>query len=240
MPEALLSLRGVEAAYGPVAVLHGIDIDVGADEVVCLLGGNAAGKTTTMKTIIGVQPTTAGTLTYDGTEITGMSPPDIVGRGIAIVPEGRRIFPRLSVQENLDLGAYDRTDGRAAIHADLEKIFGLFPRLAERRTQQGGTLSGGEQQMLAIGRALMARPRLLLMDEPSMGLTPALVDQVFEIIADIHASGTAIFLVEQNARMALEVASRGYVLQQGRVVVEGTSAELLASDAIAEAYLGGH
>jgi branched-chain amino acid transport system ATP-binding protein len=240
VPEPLLSLRGVEAAYGPVAVLHGIDIDVGGDEVVCLLGGNAAGKTTTMKTIIGVLPTKAGTVTYDGAVISGMSPPDIVRRGISIVPEGRRIFPRLTVQENLDLGAYDRRDGRAAIQADMDRIFGLFPRLAERRPQQGGTLSGGEQQMLAIGRALMARPRLLLMDEPSMGLAPALVDQVFEIIADIHKSGTAIFLVEQNARMALEVASRGYVLQQGRIVVDGTSAELLASDVIAEAYLGAH
>jgi len=240
VPEALLSLRGVEAAYGPVGVLHGVDIEVGADEVVCLLGGNAAGKTTTMKAIIGVVPTTAGSIAFDGTDITGHSPPDIVGRGISIVPEGRRIFPRLSVQENLDLGAYDRRDGRAAIHDDLEKIFGLFPRLAERRGQQGGTLSGGEQQMLAIGRALMARPRLLLMDEPSMGLAPALVDQVFEIIADIHKSGTAIFLVEQNARMALEVASRGYVLQQGRVVEDGTAQELLASDGVAEAYLGGH
>ncbi len=240
MTEPLLALTGVEAAYGPVPVLHGIDIEVGADEVVCLLGGNAAGKTTTMKTVIGVVPTSGGTIRFDGTTISGMAPPDIVGRGIAIVPEGRRIFPRLTVQENLDLGAYDRTDGKSAIAADLERIFGLFPRLAERRAQLGGTLSGGEQQMLAIGRALMARPRLLLMDEPSMGLAPALVDQVFEIIADIHSRGTAIFLVEQNARMALEVASRGYVLQQGRIVAEGTSDELLASDAIAEAYLGGH
>ena len=235
----MLSLRGVKAAYGPVPVLHGLDIEVGGDEVVCLLGGNAAGKTSTMKIILGVLPLQGGSVHFEGEEISGKAPPDIVSRGIAIVPEGRRIFPRLSVQENLDLGAYDRTDGRAAIHDDLERIFGLFPRLAERRKQYGGTLSGGEQQMLAIGRALMARPKLMLMDEPSMGLAPALVDTVFEIIADIHEQGTAIFLVEQNARMALNVASRGYVIQQGRIVTEGSSAELLQSDAGQEAYLGG-
>jgi branched-chain amino acid transport system ATP-binding protein len=238
VPE-LLELKGVRAAYGPVPVLHGIDVSVGADEVVCLLGGNAAGKTTTMKTIVGVLPLQGGSITFDGNLISGKSPPDIVGQGIAIVPEGRRIFPRMTVAENLDLGAYGRRDSAAEQAADLEKIFDLFPRLRERRTQIGGTLSGGEQQMLAIGRAMMSRPRLLLMDEPSMGLAPALVDQVFEIIAGIHASGTAIFLVEQNARMALEVASRGYVLQQGRVVASGTSAELLSSDVVREAYLGG-
>ena len=238
MPE-LLSLRGVKASYGPVPVLHGIDLDVGGDEVVCLLGGNAAGKTSTMKTIVGVLPLSAGSIAFDGTVISGMSPPDVVSRGIAIVPEGRRIFPRMSVAENLDLGAYGRRDGVAEQQADLDKVFELFPRLAERRTQLGGTLSGGEQQMLAIGRAMMSRPRLLLMDEPSMGLAPALVDQVFEIIAGIHASGTAIFLVEQNARMALEVSSRGYVLQQGTILASGSSEDLLGSDVVREAYLGG-
>ncbi len=238
MPD-LLELEGVKAAYGPVPVLHGIDVTVGADEVVCLLGGNAAGKTTTMKTIVGVLPLQGGTITFDGHRISGMSPPDIVSKGVAIVPEGRRIFPRMTVAENLDLGAYGRDDSASEQTADLDKIFGLFPRLAERRTQLGGTLSGGEQQMLAIGRAMMSRPRLLLMDEPSMGLAPALVDQVFEIIAGIHASGTAIFLVEQNARMALEVSSRGYVLQQGAVVASGSSEELLGSDVVKEAYLGG-
>ena len=238
MPE-LLSLRGVKASYGPVPVLHGIDLDVGGDEVVCLLGGNAAGKTSTMKTIVGVLPLSAGSIAFDGTVISGMSPPDVVSRGIAIVPEGRRIFPRMSVAENLDLGAYGRRDGVAEQQADLDKVFDLFPRLAERRTQLGGTLSGGEQQMLAIGRAMMSRPRLLLMDEPSMGLAPALVDQVFEIIAGIHASGTAIFLVEQNARMALEVSSRGYVLQQGTILASGSSEDLLGSDVVREAYLGG-
>jgi len=238
MPE-LLSLRGVKASYGPVPVLHGIDLDVGGDEVVCLLGGNAAGKTSTMKTIVGVLPLAAGSIAFDGTVISGMSPPDVVSRGIAIVPEGRRIFPRMSVAENLDLGAYGRRDGVAEQQADLDKVFDLFPRLAERRTQLGGTLSGGEQQMLAIGRAMMSRPRLLLMDEPSMGLAPALVDQVFEIIAGIHASGTAIFLVEQNARMALEVSSRGYVLQQGTILASGSSEDLLGSDVVREAYLGG-
>jgi branched-chain amino acid transport system ATP-binding protein len=235
----LLELQGVLAAYGPVPVLHGVDLSVGGDEVVCLLGGNAAGKTTIMKTIVGVLPLQGGVVTFQGTTISGLSPADIVARGIAIVPEGRRIFPRMSVAENLDIGAYGRSDAVSEQAADLDKIFGLFPRLAERRTQLGGTLSGGEQQMLAIGRAMMSRPRLMLMDEPSMGLAPALVDQVFDIIASIHASGTAIFLVEQNARMALEVSSRGYVLQQGNIVASGSSAELLGSDVVREAYLGG-
>jgi branched-chain amino acid transport system ATP-binding protein len=235
----LLELQGVRAAYGPVPVLHGVDLSVGGDEVVCLLGGNAAGKTTIMKTIVGVLPLQGGVVTFQGTTISGLSPADIVARGIAIVPEGRRIFPRMSVAENLDIGAYGRSDAVSEQAADLDKIFGLFPRLAERRTQLGGTLSGGEQQMLAIGRAMMSRPRLMLMDEPSMGLAPALVDQVFDIIASIHASGTAIFLVEQNARMALEVSSRGYVLQQGNIVASGSSAELLGSDVVREAYLGG-
>jgi branched-chain amino acid transport system ATP-binding protein len=235
----LLELQGVRAAYGPVPVLHGVDLSVGGDEVVCLLGGNAAGKTTIMKTIVGVLPLQGGVVTFQGTTISGLSPADIVARGIAIVPEGRRIFPRMSVAENLDIGAYGRSDAASEQAADLDKIFGLFPRLAERRTQLGGTLSGGEQQMLAIGRAMMSRPRLMLMDEPSMGLAPALVDQVFDIIASIHASGTAIFLVEQNARMALEVSSRGYVLQQGNIVASGSSAELLGSDVVREAYLGG-
>ena len=163
----------------------------------------------------------------------------MISQGIAVVPEGRRIFPRLSVQENLDLGSYGRRDDKAAQRRDQDRVFARFPRLAERATQLGGTLSGGEQQMLAIGRALMSRPRLLLMDEPSMGLAPALVDRVFEIISEIHREGTAIFLVEQNARMALEVASRGYVLQQGRIIQSGSSGELLASESVREAYLGG-
>jgi branched-chain amino acid transport system ATP-binding protein len=177
----LLELQGVRAAYGPVPVLHGVDLSVGGDEVVCLLGGNAAGKTTIMKTIVGVLPLQGGVVTFQGTTISGLSPADIVARGIAIVPEGRRIFPRMSVAENLDIGAYGRSDAASEQAADLDKIFGLFPRLAERRTQLGGTLSGGEQQMLAIGRAMMSRPRLMLMDEPSMGLAPALVDQVFDL-----------------------------------------------------------
>ncbi len=239
-PSPLLRVSGVEASYGPARVLFGVDLEVFPHEVICLLGGNAAGKTTTMRCIIGSLPTTGGTIEFLGERISGRTPSDIVSRGIAIVPEGRRIFPRLTVQENLDLGAYGRKDGAEAIAAEMERIFGLFPRLRERHAQLGGTLSGGEQQMLAIGRALMARPKLLLMDEPSMGLAPALVDQVFDIIRDIHRGGTAILLVEQNARMALEVASRGYVLQQGRVVVGGSSEELLASDAVKDAYLGGH
>lgn len=237
--QPLLELKGVSAAYGPVPVLHELNISLQGDEVVCLLGGNAAGKTSTMNTIIGMLSLQEGTISYEGRQISGLAPPEIVSRGIAIVPEGRRIFPRLTVQENLDLGSYGRRDSSAAQRRDQERVFERFPRLAERATQLGGTLSGGEQQMLAIGRALMSRPRLLLMDEPSMGLAPALVDRVFEIIAEIHQEGTAIFLVEQNARMALEVSSRGYVLQQGRIVVSGTSAELLSSEAVREAYLGG-
>jgi len=235
----LLELRGVSAAYGPVPVLHGLDIVLHADEVVCLLGGNAAGKTSTMNTIVGMLALQEGTISFDGQPIGGLAPPKIVSLGIAIVPEGRRIFPRLTVEENLDLGAYGRRDDAAMQRRDRDRVFERFPRLAERLSQLGGTLSGGEQQMLAIGRALMSRPRLLLMDEPSMGLAPALVDHVFEIIREIHSDGTAIFLVEQNARMALEVASRGYVLQQGRIVISGSSDELLASEAVREAYLGG-
>ena len=237
--QPLLELKGVSASYGPVPVLHDLNISLQGDEVVCLLGGNAAGKTSTMKTIIGMLVLQKGTISYQGRQISGLAPPEIVSRGIAIVPEGRRIFPRLTVQENLDLGSYGRKDDSGAQRRDQERVFERFPRLAERATQLGGTLSGGEQQMLAIGRALMSRPRLLLMDEPSMGLAPALVDRVFEIITEIHREGTAIFLVEQNARMALEVSSRGYVLQQGRIVVSGSSDELLSSEAVREAYLGG-
>jgi branched-chain amino acid transport system ATP-binding protein len=237
--KALLELRGVSAAYGAVPVLHDLDLTIDCDEVVCLLGGNATGKSSTMNTIIGMLPLTGGSIHFDGTEISGLSPTEVISQGIAIVPEGRRIFPRLSVQENLDLGSYGRRDDKAAQRRDQDRVFARFPRLAERASQLGGTLSGGEQQMLAIGRALMSRPRLLLMDEPSMGLAPALVDRVFEIISEIHREGTAIFLVEQNARMALEVASRGYVLQQGRIVHSGSSSELLASESVREAYLGG-
>lgn len=238
MAEPLLRVRDVHAGYGHAEVLRGVDLEVGQGEVHCLLGGNAAGKTTTMRCIMGGLPIRAGSIEFEGARISGLGPPAIVARGIAIVPEGRKIFPKLTVQENLDLGAYGRSDGAGAIGADLERIFGLFPRLAERRTQWGGTLSGGEQQMLAIGRAMMARPKLMLMDEPSMGLAPALVDQVFDIIRDIHRGGTAILLVEQNARLALEVSQRGCVLMQGRIVASGTSAELLASEAVQEAYLG--
>ncbi len=237
--EVLLELQGVSASYASVPVLHDLNILLRADEVVCLLGGNAAGKTSTMNTIVGMLPLTSGSIHFAGKQISDLAPPEVVSQGIAIVPEGRRIFPRLTVQENLDLGAYGRQDDKAELRRDQERVFERFPRLAERSSQLGGTLSGGEQQMLAIGRALMSRPRLLLMDEPSMGLAPALVDRVFEIITEIHQDGTAIFLVEQNARMALEVASRGYVLQQGKIVLSGTNRELLASEAVREAYLGG-
>jgi len=233
-----LQLSGVVAAYDAAPVLHGIDLEVGGDEIVCLLGGNAAGKSSTMRAIVGVLPLRAGEIRFGGRTISGRAPAEVIASGIAIVPEGRRIFPRLTVLENLDLGAYGRRDGRAAVAADLDEVLSLFPRLGERASQLGGTLSGGEQQMLAIGRAMMSRPSLLLMDEPSMGLAPVLVDQVFEIIRAIHARGTAVFLVEQNARMALEVSFRGYVLQQGRIVASGSREELLASNEVRKAYLG--
>jgi len=233
-----LQLSGVVAAYDAAPVLHGIDLEVGDGEIVCLLGGNAAGKSSTMRAIVGVLPLRAGEIRFRGATISGLAPSQVMASGIAIVPEGRRIFPRLTVLENLDLGAYGRQDGRAAVASDLDEVLALFPRLKERAGQLGGTLSGGEQQMLAIGRAMMGRPSLLLMDEPSMGLAPVLVDQVFDIIRTIHERGTSVFLVEQNARMALDVACRGYVLQQGRIVASGSRDELLASDEVRKAYLG--
>lgn len=237
MLQPMLELKAVETGYGPIKVLKQVSLTVNPDEIVCLLGGNAAGKTTTMKTIMGTLAAWSGQITFLGEPILGLPPAQIVRRGISIVPEGRRIFPRMTVLENLELGSYLRNDKE--IGADLDKVFARFPRLFERKTQLGGTLSGGEQQMLAIGRALMNRPRLLLMDEPSMGLAPALVDQVFDIIREIHKEGTSILLVEQNARMALSVAQRGYVIQQGELVLSGAGEQLLESEEVKHAYLGG-
>jgi branched-chain amino acid transport system ATP-binding protein len=235
----MLSLRGVAAGYGMVSVLRGVDLEVQQGEIVCLLGGNAAGKTTTLKTVLRIVRPTAGSIAFEGARLDGVPTEEIVARGIALVPESRRIFARMSVWENLVMGAYSRRGApKAELEADIERVHGLFPRLKERTAQYAGTLSGGEQQMLAIGRALMARPRLLLMDEPSMGLAPALVEQVFDIIQEINRQGVTILVVEQNAAVALSIANRGYVLQDGRVYAQGAAAQLLADDHIRQAYLG--
>jgi branched-chain amino acid transport system ATP-binding protein len=235
----VLELRDVVTYYGPIPALKGISLCVRQGEIVCLLGGNASGKSTTMKTILGVVRPHRGSVSFEDDRIDGLPPQAIVRRGIALVPEARRLFGRMTVLENLWMGAYVRRGAAAAeLEADRERVFALFPRLAERAHQLAGTMSGGEQQMLAIGRALMARPRLLLMDEPSMGLSPALVDQVFDIIRTINRQGVTILVVEQNAVVALGIANRGYVLQNGRIVVADTAAALLAADHIRRAYLG--
>jgi branched-chain amino acid transport system ATP-binding protein len=235
----MLSLSGVEAGYGPVSVLRGVDLHVERGEIVCLLGGNAAGKTTTLKSVLNIVQRSGGSVAFEGESLDRVPTEDVVARGIALVPESRRIFARMSVWENLAMGAYSRrATPREEFEADLERVHTLFPRLEERTTQHAGTLSGGEQQMLAIARALMARPRLLLMDEPSMGLAPALVEQVFDIIQAINRQGVTILLVEQNAAVALSIAHRGYVLQDGRVFAQGPAAQLLADDHIRRAYLG--
>jgi branched-chain amino acid transport system ATP-binding protein len=235
-PEPLLGFHDVHVAYGAIEVLHGIDLEVGAGEIVCLLGGNASGKSTTIKTVLGSVRPTRGEVRFAGRRIDGLDTADRVKAGIAIVPEGRRIFSRLTVRENLLLGAFVHADPGVA--ADLERVLELFPRLRERLRQPGGTLSGGEQQMLAIGRALMSRPRLLCMDEPSMGLAPVLVETVFEIVQRLHEDGITIFMVEQNAVMALSVADRGYVLQTGRIVLADRAAALLEHEGMRRAYLG--
>ncbi len=234
---ALLELDNVHTYYGNIHALKGISVTVDKGEIVTLIGSNGAGKTTTLKTISGVLHPREGTITLEGHRIDRAPAHHIVGKGISQAPEGRRIFPRLTTVENLEMGAFHRND-KAAIQHDMERVFTLFPRLKERRSQLGGTLSGGEQQMLAIGRALMSRPDILLLDEPSMGLSPVLVETIFEIIQDIHAQGTTILLVEQNALMALQVASRGYVLQTGRIVLHDTAANLSENEMVRKAYLG--
>jgi branched-chain amino acid transport system ATP-binding protein len=235
----LLELDNVVAHYGLTQVLRGVSLLVEAGEIVCLLGSNGAGKSTTMKTILGLVHPRSGSITFQGERIDGLAVSLVVSQGIATVPEGRRIFPRLSVEENLQVGAYVRKQKLARLRPHLEHVYELFPRLKERRKQSGGTLSGGEQQMLAIGRALMTQPKLLLMDEPSMGLSPVLVDQIFGIIQSINRDGTSILLVEQNAQMALSIAARGYVMQTGRILSSGSGSDLLNSDEIRSAYLGG-
>ena len=233
----LLSLKDVHAAYGRIEALQGISIEVRRGEIVAMLGGNGAGKSTTLKTISGLMHPRSGRIEFDGQDVSTVPAHRLVRLGIGQAPEGRRIFGRMTVLENLQMGAYSRRD-KSEMDADYDRVFGLFPRLLERKGQSAGTLSGGEQQMLAIGRALMARPKLLLLDEPSMGLAPNLVEQIFEIITDINSQGTTILLVEQNALMALHVASRGYILQTGKIVLSDTSASLAANEEVKKAYLG--
>jgi len=234
---ALLELKGVDAFYGRIQALRKMSIDVEKGEVVALIGSNGAGKTTTLRTISGLMHPQAGTIRFDGREITSAGPSRIVELGISQSPEGRRLFPRMSVIDNLLMGAYTRND-RPGINSDMERIYTLFPRLKERRSQIAGTLSGGEQQMLAMGRALMARPKVLMLDEPSLGLAPILVETIFSIIREINSQGTTVLLVEQNAHKALEVAHRGYVLETGSIVKTGTGQQLLASEDVQKAYLG--
>ena len=235
----MLRLSDVVTHYGSLRALKGVSLEVHQGEIVCLLGGNASGKSTTMKTILGMVHPSAGRVEFEGERIDHLPTEDVVRRGISLVPEARRIFGRMTVWENLLMGSLVRRGAPAAdVAQDLERAYALFPRLRERAQQLGGTLSGGEQQMLAIARALMARPRLLLMDEPSMGLAPALVDQVFDIIQTINGQGTTILVVEQNAAVALGIARRGYVLQNGRIVIHDTAETLLRADHIRRAYLG--
>jgi branched-chain amino acid transport system ATP-binding protein len=233
----LLELDNVTLLYGRIQALHGISLDVNEGEIVALIGANGAGKTTTMRAISGLRPVASGAIRFNGEDITRLRADVRVVRGLCQSPEGRGIFPGMTVLDNLEMGAYTRRD-KAGIASDIERVMGLFPRLAERRRQAGGTLSGGEQQMLAVGRALMSRPKLLLLDEPSMGLAPMLIQQIFEIITEINQQGTTILLVEQNAQQALSRAHRGYVLETGRIVRAGTGAELLHDPAVKEAYLG--
>jgi branched-chain amino acid transport system ATP-binding protein len=233
----MLEFRGVNTYYGELHVLKDVNYEIKQGEIVCLLGGNASGKSTTMKAALGIVRPKSGDILFEGKQINSLPTATRVRMGIAPVPEARRLFPRMTVIENLEMGAYTRLD-RENLNDDLERVYSLFPRVKERRQQLAGTLSGGEQQMVAIGRALMARPRLICMDEPSMGLSPAFVDQVFEIIQTINKQGTTIFVVEQNAAMALSIADRGYVLQTGEVVLSGTAKGLLENEMVQKAYLG--
>ncbi len=234
---SLLALEGLQVAYGGIRAVKGVDLTVETGELVCLIGANGAGKTTTLKAITGLVHAAAGRVLYEGKDLVGKRVHEIARAGLAMVPEGRGVFAQLTIAENLAMGAYPRHD-RAAVAADEERAFTLFPRLRERRTQTAGTLSGGEQQMLAIARALMSRPRLLLLDEPSMGLAPLMVEKIFEVIRAIAAEGVTMLLVEQNARLALEVSSRGYVLEGGVVAFSGESRSLLGDPRIRESYLG--
>jgi branched-chain amino acid transport system ATP-binding protein len=234
----MLRLEDLRAAYGPVEALKGISLEVGEGELVTLIGANGAGKTTTLKAISGVLRSTRGRITFGGADLRRLSPGEILKRGIAHCPEGRRVFPYMTVRENLDMGAYVRSDA-GAVRDDLDRVFALFPILRERLAQVAGTLSGGEQQMLAIGRALMSRPRLILFDEPSLGLAPTIIQRVFETIAEIRGRGTTVLMVEQNAHLALKIADRGYVLETGTIALHGQATELAENEHVRRAYLGG-
>jgi branched-chain amino acid transport system ATP-binding protein len=234
---SLLRLEGLQVSYGGIRAVKGVDLEVAQGELVCLIGANGAGKTTTLKAVSGMVPAAGGRILYEGADIAGQRVHEIARRGLALVPEGRGVFAQLTIAENLAMGAYARRD-KAGVAADADRAYTLFPRLKERRTQTAGTLSGGEQQMLAIARALMSRPRLLLLDEPSMGLAPLMVERIFEVIRTIAAEGVTLLLVEQNARLALEVSHRGYVLEGGLVALEGEARSLLGDPRIREAYLG--
>jgi branched-chain amino acid transport system ATP-binding protein len=234
---ALLELDKLEVAYGGIHAVKGIDLIVCQGELVCLIGANGAGKTTTLKGITGLQPVKAGKIVYDGDDVTGKPAFQLVRQGLSMVPEGRGVFGALTIEENLAMGAYSRRD-RKAIKDDVERVFALFPRLKERHRQTAGTLSGGEQQMLAMARAIMSRPKLLLLDEPSMGLAPLMVQKVFETVLAISGEGVTILLIEQNAKLALEVSNRGYVMESGTITLSGDSRELLSNPKVREAYLG--
>jgi branched-chain amino acid transport system ATP-binding protein len=233
----ILQLEDLHVFYGAIHAVKGISLDVREGEIVTLIGANGAGKSTTLRAINGLNHPRRGKITFQGRDITGAPPHDVVSQGIAQSPEGRRLFPRMSVMENLEMGTFQRED-RSSYKEDLERVFRLFPRLQERRSQKAGTLSGGEQQMCAIGRALMAHPKLLLLDEPSMGLAPILVERIFEIIVEINQEGTPVLLVEQNALMALDVAKRGYVMETGRIALHGPSSELRTNEEVRKTYLG--
>ncbi len=235
--EKLLELRKVTTHYGPIRVLHNVDMVIYPGEMVCLLGGNASGKSTTLKTILGIVGVSEGEMYLAGERADTLSIAERIQRGMAVVPENRRIFPKMTVKENLEMGSYLR-DNKRDIKDDMDYVFDLFPRLSERVTQLGGTMSGGEQQMLAMGRALMSRPKLILMDEPSMGLAPLFVEKIFQIIKQVNERGISVFVVEQNANIALSIADRGYVLQTGEVVLSGPAKELLNNEAMKRAYLG--
>ena len=237
MPGPLLELKKLEVAYGGIHAVKGIDLEIGEGELVCLIGANGAGKTTTLKGVCGLLPVKAGRIFYGGADITGKPAFQLVRRGLAMVPEGRGVFGALTIEENLAMGAYIRSDADG-IKADIERVYHLFPRLRERRRQTAGTMSGGEQQMLAMGRAMMSRPKLLLLDEPSMGLAPLMVQKVFETIITISGEGVTILLIEQNAKLALEVSKRGYVMESGEVTLSGDAASLLHDPKVRAAYLG--
>lgn len=238
MAEPMLKIDNIDVYYGAIHALKGISLEVKEGEIVTLIGANGAGKSTTLRTISGLLKPKAGSITFLGQNIAGVRAHEIVKKGISQVPEGRRVFAEMTVMENLDLGAFVRKD-KAGIQQDLKHVFELFPRLEERKNQSAGTLSGGEQQMLAMGRALMSRPKLLLLDEPSMGLAPLLIKEIFNIIVDINKSGTTVLLVEQNANMALSIANRAYVLETGRITLSGKAQDLAASEDVRKAYLGG-